>query len=178
MMLREKDLTTTELVALGREVVSAAHDGHALALVNGDVAAAVALGADGVHLGYGAPPLADARAMLGPEALIGVSTHTLDELRAARDGGADYVTFGPVFDTPSKRGLLEPRGVRATEAAVRAAGPLPLVALGGIDVTRPLRALRGVGVAGVAAIRALHDTDDPEAAARELLRRFDGGDAR
>lgn len=174
VMLREKDLATDELVALGRDVARAARDGGALFVVNGDVEAALALGADGVHLGYGAPPAATARAALGPEAVIGVSTHDVDELRRAREAGADYVTFGPVFDTPSKRGLLEPRGVRATEYAVTAVAPLPVVALGGIDASRPLRALRGVGVAGIAAIRALLDTDEVEAAARTLAASFTG----
>jgi thiamine-phosphate pyrophosphorylase len=177
-MLREKDLSTQRLVELGGDVAVAARKGGALFLVNGDVDAAAALGADGVHLGYGAPPVHRARTLLGPEARIGVSTHDLEELRAASASGADYVTFGPVFDTPSKRGLLEPRGIAATAAAVEAAPGVPVIALGGIHHERPLHALRTVGVAGVAAIRALLDTDDAEQAARALVASWNTGAAR
>ena len=171
VMLREKDLPHDALVALGRPTLRACRAAGALFLVNHDVAAALELGADGVHLGFRSPPPEKARAMAvhagADDLLVGVSTHDAAEVRRALDGGADYVTFGPIYDTPKKRGLLEPRGVDALAHACRAAAPAPVVALGGVTSAR-VPELRRAGAAGVAIIGGVAAADDPEQAARDL----------
>lgn len=167
-MLREKDLAHEDLVRLGADVAAACRAAGALFLVNHDVRAASALAADGVHLGFRSASVAEARAMLGEERLIGRSTHDLGEIARAVLEGADYVTFGPVHDTPSKRGLLAPRGVCGLADAVAAAGSLPVVALGGVTASTAAE-LRRAGAAGVACIRAILAADDESAAARAVL---------
>lgn len=171
VMLREKDLATDELVALGVRLAAACRAAGAAFIVNGDLAAARALRADGVHLGYGAASVAEARAALGSEILVGRSTHDLSELSDAARAGACYVTFGPVWDTPSKRGLLEPRGTAALTDAVRACG-VPVVALGGVNASRAAD-VRRTGAAGIACIGAILDAADESAAATEILRAWD-----
>lgn len=167
VMLREKDLATDDLVRLGAAAAEACRSAGALLLVNGDLAAARRLEAAGVHLGRGAPGVAEARAALGPAAAVGRSTHDREELADALGAGADYVTFSPVWDTASKRGVLAPRGVAALADAVRAAGNTPVVALGGVTPER-VAAARAAGAAGVAAIGAVWDSGDPRAAAAAL----------
>lgn len=168
VMLREKDLATPDLVALGAGVAAACRDAGALFVVNGDPEAARRLRADGVHLGYGAPRAAQARdAQAGRTILVGASTHDTAELTAAAADGADYATFGPVWDTPSKRGILGPRGTAALADAVARFPSVPLLALGGVTAARAPE-VRRTGAAGVAAIAALLDTDDETAAAAAL----------
>jgi thiamine-phosphate pyrophosphorylase len=172
VVLRERDLDHDDLVAAGRPLAEACREADALFLVNHDVAAAAALRADGVHLGFRSVSIADARAIVGEDAFIGRSTHDGDELQQALDGGADYVTFGPIFDTPSKRGLLDPRGVGALTEAVRRAGTAPVLALGGVTAEN-VAELRRAGAAGVACIREILAADDVAAAARRLVAAWD-----
>jgi thiamine-phosphate pyrophosphorylase len=165
-MVREKDLAHDDLVRLARPIADTCRAAGALVIVNGDAAAAAALGADGVHLGFRSMGAADAREMLGEKALVGRSTHDFAELDRAVLEGADYVTFGPVYDTPKKRGILAPRGEAAlAQAAARSA--VPVVALGGVTAARAA-ALRAAGAAGVACIREVLAADDEERAARAL----------
>ncbi len=172
VMLRAPDLDTRALVALGADVARVCRDAAVTFVVNHDLDAALELGADGVHLGYRSADVARARERLGPDRLVGRSTHDAAELDAACRAGADYVTFGPIHDTPSKRGLLAPRGAARLADAVRRAAPVPVVALGGIDVAA-VAELRATGAAGVAAIRALLDVDDERAAAAALAAAWD-----
>ena len=134
VMLREKDLSTRDLVRLGREIVAACRDAGVTIVVNDDCEAASELAADGVHLGYRSVPVVRAREILGDAALVGRSTHDIDELESAISAGADYVTYGPIHDTPSKRGLLEPRGWDSLRCAVTCAGDVPVIALGGLGL--------------------------------------------
>jgi len=165
-MVREKDLGHDELVRLARPIADACRRAGAFVIVNHDVAAAVELDADGVHLGFRSMGVAAARAMVGERTLVGCSTHDLQELDRAILEGADYVTFGPVYDTPSKRGLLEPRGETALAEAV-ARSAVPVIALGGVTAER-VAALRATGAAGVACIREILAADDETRAARAL----------
>ena len=126
-----------------------------------------ALGLDGVHLGAESVPVAEARAFLGPDALIGYSAHEPAEARRAAEDGASYATLSPIFPTESKPGV-EPRGVAWLARAVRET-PIPVLALGGVTAAR-IPELRAAGAAGVVAISALGAAFDPEAAAREFRR--------
>jgi len=172
VMLREKDLGTDDLVALGREVRQVCSRHGVPFLVNHDLDAARRLDADGVHLGYRSARPGAARRLLGPGFRIGASTHDAEELARALAAGVDYVTFGPVYDTASKRGLLEPRGPALLARAVEQAAPVPVLALGGVVAPR-VAEVRAAGVAGIACIGAVLDADDPEVAARELVRAWD-----
>lgn len=168
VQLREKDLPAAALYPLALELRTLTHDFGARLLINDRIDVALAVGADGVHLGGHSLPIAAARALLGPQRLIGVSTHRRDELHTAAASGADFVTFGPIYPTPSKLPFGPPLGVAALAAAC-SCPPLPVFALGGITAAR-LAELRSAGCGRVAAIGAILHTDDPSAAARNLLR--------
>jgi len=164
--LREKDLSGAALLGLARELGAACRETGQLLLVNDRLDVALAAGADGAHLPSAGVPPAEARRLLGAGRLLGVSCHTAAEVERARQGGADYATFGPIFDTPSKRALGSPVGLEALAHAARLG--LPLVGLGGVEAGRAA-AVREAGAAGVAAVRAWLVGPDPAAAVRVLL---------
>lgn len=166
VQLREKDLSARDLHALAARVKALCDRHGATLLVNGRADIALALGI-GVHLPGAEPPVAAVRRLLGPGLPIGVSCHSLAELRHAAGGGASFATFGPVFDTPSKRALGHPVGPVALAEAVRAT-PLPVFALGGVRRAR-LGALKGTGCHGVALISEVLADPDPGRATRDLL---------
>ncbi len=135
--------------------------------VNDRVDVALASEAEGVHLGWRSMPIPAVRTLLGRARRIGFSAHSLEEARKAFDDGADYVFFGPVYETESKRGILQPTGLDALRRVVERAGG-PVVAIGGIDAGRVADVL-STGVAGIAVISCLMGARDLEAAARDLL---------
>ncbi len=146
VQVREKDLDDRSLWNLVRSA-RAVLPATTRLLVNGRADVALAAGADGAHLPADGVPPAALRRRFGPEFLIGVSTHTVEEVERARDAGADYATFGPVWETPGKG---QPTGL---EALVRAAATgLPVLALGGVTMAR-FGEVAAAGAAGVAAIR-------------------------
>jgi thiamine-phosphate pyrophosphorylase len=164
--LREKSLAGGPLLALARRLAAVCHAHGQLLLVNERIDVALACGADGVHLPATAVGPAQARRLLGPTALVGVSCHSAGEVERARAGGADYATFGPVWSTPSKASFGAPLGLeRLRQASLLG---LPLVALGGVEPARAPRAVQA-GAMGVAAIRAWLTGPDPAAAVRALL---------
>lgn len=164
VQLREKDLGTDELIALARRVL-ATIAGRALFFVNGDIDAAAAVGADGVHLPAGAALVRAARRRLGGRALISVAAHGLEEARRAAADGADIVQLGTAFASASHPGVtpLGTAGVRDICAAINA----PVIAIGGITASNA-GALVAAGVAGVAVIGAIVDAPESRAAARAL----------
>jgi len=141
----------------------------ALFVVNDRIDIALAVDADGVHLGQGDLPPALARRLLGPEKLIGRSTHAIDQLRQAVADGCDYVGVGPVNATPTKPGR-DPVGLDYVRQAA-AECPLPFFAIGGIDATN-LAAVLAAGASQVAVVRAIIEAEDPQAASRDLLRQL------
>ena len=138
----------------------------ALFLINDRIDLALAVDADGVHLGQGDLPPAIARRLLGPDRLIGRSTHQLEQLCQAVMDGCDYVGVGPVQATPTKPGRT-PVGLAYVQQAA-AESPIPFFAIGGIDATN-LAAVRAAGAERVAVVRAITEAPDPAAAARTLL---------
>lgn len=173
VMLREKDLSGGPLLGLCRMLQEVTGAAGAPLLVNDRVDVALAAGACGVHLpSSGLPPKA-ARELLGENALIGVSTHTMYEVRRAVEEGADYVTFGPVFDTPSKRPYGPPVGLEALFSAAtlprEGKTPLPVVALGGITSERHVREAVEAKAGAVAFIRAVLQAEDPAGKAASFL---------
>lgn len=164
VQLRDKDLPGRALVALAERLRAATRRTGALLFVNERVDVARAVDADGVQLGTGALPVATARALLAPGRLVGASTHAADEVRAT---AADFVLFGPVHATPSKRAFGPPQGeARLREAVV--AARVPVLAVGGIDATNAAAA-RAAGAHGVAVIRAVLAASDPASVTRTLL---------
>ncbi len=143
----------------------------ALFLVNDRIDIALAVDADGVHLGQGDLPPALARQLLGPEKLIGRSTHALAQLEQAMRDGCDYVGVGPVNATPTKPGR-EPVGLDYVRQAAGASA-IPLFAIGGIEKAN-LQAVLDAGATQVAVVRAITEAADPAQAARELLEMLQG----
>jgi thiamine-phosphate pyrophosphorylase len=163
--LREKDLPEEERRDLLRRLVALGRRYGATITVHDDVAAAVATGADGVHLPGGGDP-AGARRLL-PSGLIGVSAHAPSEAAATLAAGADYATLSPIFPTLSKPGYGPAAGLGALAQAARlAAGPV--VALGGIEA-RHVAACLAAGARGIAVMGEIMRATDPEAATRRLL---------
>ncbi|MEB3235233.1 MAG: thiamine phosphate synthase [Cyanobacteriota bacterium] len=138
----------------------------ALFIVNDRIDLALAAEADGVHLGQGDLPPSLARRLLGPERLIGRSTHRLEQLQQAVADGCDYVGVGPVHATPTKPGR-EPVGFDYVRQAAEAC-PIPFFAIGGIEASN-LAAVRAAGATRVAVVRAISASPDPAAAAAGLL---------
>jgi thiamine-phosphate pyrophosphorylase len=137
----------------------------ALFVVNDRPDLAAAAGADGVHLGQGDVPVHEARDLLGDEALVGISTHSEEEVDAAVHSGADYFAVGPVFATPTKPGAAPVGTPLVRYAAERARGPF--FAIGGIDA-RNVADVARAGAERIAVVRAIRDADDPRAAAEAL----------
>lgn len=170
VQLREKDLAGRELYRLAVAMRAVTARAGARLLVNDRADVALAVGADGVHLGRLSIPAADARRLMGPGALIGCSAHNPEELREAEDGGADFVTFGPVYATPSKAPYGPPVGIGALRAACQATR-IPVFALGGVSPANAGEVL-AAGARGIALISAVIAAEDPRAAAAELAARL------
>ncbi|MEX1253627.1 MAG: thiamine phosphate synthase [Dehalococcoidia bacterium] len=169
VQLREKDLPGGELYDLA-VTVHAVLRGRALLLVNDRLDVAVAAGTDGVHLPEHSIPPAKARSLAGEACIVGRSVHSIDAAVRAVDEGADYVLFGNVYETVSKRGAPAAGNgfVRAVAEAVQA----PLIAVGGITADN-LGPVIEAGADGVAVIGAIMDADDPRAAAERLRAALD-----
>jgi len=170
VQLRERDLDTRTLFELACQLRVASERYDAVLFINDRIDVALACGADGVHLPSNSFSVTDARALLGPDRLIGVSTHRPDEVAAAAAAGADFAVFGPVFDTPSKRAYGLPVGLDALADAVKAS-TIPVLAIGGVTVER-VGALLDRGATGIAVFRAILEADDPAQAAQALRHTF------
>lgn len=166
VQLRAKAMPAAGMLRLARALRRVTLEASQLLLVNDRVDVALAAGADGVHLPSAGIPPAEARRLLGPGRLVAVSCHSAADVAAARDGGANLGTFGPLFDTPSKRPYGAPVGLDALREAARLG--LPLVGLGGVDAGNAASVV-AAGAVGVAAIRAWLDAADSAAAVRRLL---------
>ncbi len=162
VQLREKDLGGRDLLALAESLVDVCRAAGAKLLVNDRVDVALASGADGVHLPENGMPVAVARGLLGPGAVVGASAHSVDG--AAARGDADIVLLAPIWDVPGKGSPLGTAALRAARGRVGG----ELIALGGVTPARAGEALRA-GADGVAAIRAVWTAADPAAAVAELL---------
>jgi len=132
IQLREKNNSPRDFFADASAALRLARTARATIIINDRVDIALALGASGVHLGQTDLPVKAARQLLGPQAIIGYSTHNLDQVSEALDLPIDYLAFGPVFSTRTKRNPDPVAGLNQLQAAKALAGDLPLVAIGGI----------------------------------------------
>lgn len=172
VQLREKDLAGGPLYRLAEHLRQLTYRYRAYLLINDRIDVALAVDADGVHLGQESFPVATARRLLGADKLIGVSTHSQAEIAAAR--GADFVVFGPVYFTPSKAVYGEPQGLERLRQAVLAS-TVPVFAIGGIKNEHIVEVL-ATGAHGIAVISAISGAPDPEHAARALLTQLSRAD--
>ena len=172
VQLREKDLEARELYELAIALRSICTRFGAPLIVNDRLDVAIAAGADGAHLASTSFDIADARMLLGPSRLIGISTHRPQEVTVAAENGADFAVFGPVYDPLSKGAYGPAKGLTALADAVKAAKGMPLYALGGINESRAaeIAALAPSSrPSGIAVIGAVFGTTTPGAATRDLL---------
>jgi thiamine-phosphate pyrophosphorylase len=168
VQLREKDLPEQELLELATTLRLLTRQFSARLLINGSVEITLAADADGVQLGNTSRPVSEARRLLGPDRLIGYSAHSLTEALQAESDGADFVTFGPVYQTPSKLMYGKPLGLSSLEETVQTL-KIPVFALGGVKKTT-LAEIEGTGAAGIALISAIIAAPDPQHEAEILLR--------
>ena len=168
IQLRAKHATDREALAWSAEIRALARACGALFFVNDRFDLALAADADGVHLGQEDLPPERVPPEVRRRLLIGRSTHTLEQARAAREEPVDYVAFGPVFGTRSKQSPYEARGLALLADVVKLVAPRPVIAIGGIDAGNA-REITCAGAAGAAVISAVAAADDPEQAARDLV---------
>ena len=167
VQLREKDTPQNEKLKLGRELLKLTRRYEVPLIINDSPELAKEIGADGVHLGGDDTSIKNARAILGDEAIIGVSCYNQIErgLNAVQNG-ADYVAFGTPYYTPTKP-EREPTSIEVLKEAVYVISQIPIFAIGGITKENASEIL-GTGVDGIAVITSVFGSPDPELAAREL----------
>jgi len=166
LQVREKDLGTRALIQLCEALVACAKESNTRVTVNDRLDVAIALGAGGVHLGGQSLPPQAVRECVPAGFLVGVSCHSVEEARTAEAAGADYVLFGPIFETPSKKAYGPPLGLLKLKE-VTASMKIPVLALGGISVDRVWPCLEA-GAAGVAGIRIFQDCPSLPARVQQL----------
>jgi thiamine-phosphate pyrophosphorylase len=176
VQLREKSLCDRALWELAREMRRLSRRHGAVLIVNDRVDVALAVEADGVHLGQEDMPAPAARRIMGPEAIIGVSVGSVQEACAAEREGASYVSLGSIFPTGSKTDAGKAVGVGAIAELKHAVG-LPVLAIGGINCDNVEAVIRA-GADGAAVISAVAEAEDMVEATRELLRRIRGARGR
>ena len=167
VQLREKDLEVRELYQLASRLRESTRRHGARLVVNDRADVAVAIDADGVQRTHASLPVEALRRIAPAGFLLGASVHSLDEARAAESDGADFVVFGPVYDTASKRQYGAPQGIERL-AQVTAAVKAPVIAVGGISAARVSEVL-GAGASGVAVISGILGAERPGDATKAFL---------
>lgn len=152
VQIREKSMTTRVLYELAERAAAITRGSSTRLLINDRFDIARAAGADGVHLTEQSLPASIVRQACGEEFLIGVSTHSLEKALNAQSEGADFVVFGPVFETESKRAFGEPQGLEKLREVTSALAGFPVLAIGGINVENANECFQA-GASGIAAIR-------------------------
>lgn len=165
VQLREKDLDENAFLAEAKEIQALCRSWGVPFVINDNVELAVAIDADGVHVGQSDMEAGDVRAMIGPDKILGVSTQTVEQARAAQARGADYLGVGAVFATGSKADAVEVEHEVVRE--ICQAVDIPAIAIGGITVDN-VKELAGSGLSGIAVISAIFGAADIEAAAAKL----------
>ncbi len=165
VQLREKDCSAREFYETALRVKKITDQAGVPLIINDRVDIALAVDADGVHVGQGDIPAAEARKMLGKGKVIGVSARTVEQAKKAQADGADYLGVGAMFATGTKQDAK----VTSKEELkrIRAAVDIPIVAIGGIKADN-VEALRETGIDGIAVVSAVIAADDIKAAAKEL----------
>lgn len=167
VQLREKDASTGEFVELGRKLMTVLKPLGVPLIINDRVDVALAVDADGVHIGQSDMPYADARRLLGHDKIIGLSVENFEDLDIANTLDVDYVGISPVYGTPTKTDTAEPFGLEGLRKAVQMSAH-PTVAIGGMNAST-IGEVIAAGADGVAVVSAICSASSPRAAAAELL---------
>ncbi len=171
IQLREKNKTKKELLEMARRLRELTDRYAVPFIVNDHVDIALAVNADGVHLGQDDLPLEEARRILGPDKMIGISTHKLEEALAAERNGADYIGVGPVFPTDTKEDVVDPVGIQYVDEVVRNIS-IPFVAIGGIKLHNVDEVLQA-GAQRICIVSAVVGADDVRGAAQAFRNKLD-----
>lgn len=165
VQLREKHMSTDELVEEAKTILPICREARVPFLIDDDVEAARLVGADGVHVGQSDTACAEARRILGPDAIVGVSAQTVEQAVAAEQAGADYLGVGALIPTPTKPDAVD---VTPEELArICRAVEIPVVGIGGLHLST-VDILDGTGAAGAAVVSAIFAAEDIERDTREL----------
>ncbi|MBQ8497190.1 MAG: thiamine phosphate synthase [Clostridia bacterium] len=166
LQLREKNKTTAEYIAIAEKVHSLTKKYNVPLIVDDRIDVALAVGAEGVHLGKEDMPIATARRILGDDFIIGATAKTVPWALEAYEGGADYLGVGAIYPTTTKVKTV----LTSTETldAICKAVPIPVNAIGGLNKTNT-DVLRGIGIAGFCVVSAIMKSDDPKAETETLL---------
>ncbi|WP_017968400.1 thiamine phosphate synthase [Rhizobium leguminosarum] len=166
VQLRDKHAGTIRMIETGRALKQALDGTGALLIVNDDVEAAIAIGADGLHIGQEDMDARRARAMVGAEMILGLSVESEALANAVDPGLVDYTGVGPVFATPTKADHKQPIGFDGLARLVKAS-PVPSVAIGGLKADH-VGQVFAAGARGLAVVSAICGSPDPEAATRRI----------
>lgn len=169
IQLRDKDATAKELIKVARPIRQLTHKTKVLFIINDRLKIAKAVDADGVHLGQDDSPIKVARSILGRNKIIGLSTHSLSQAKEAQKSGADYISVGPIFATPTKP-EYKAVGLDLIKKVKRAI-KIPFVAIGGIDASN-IDEILSAGASHVAVVRAVCGAKDIRRAASFLKRKL------
>lgn len=167
VQLREKTASTREFIQEAIAIKPILKDAKIPLIINDRVDVAMAIDADGVHLGQNDMHWKMARKIVGPDKLIGISIENKDQIEEANDADIDYIGISPVFTTPTKQELEYGLGLTGT-SEIAANSRYPSVAIGGINATNALD-VKLTGVNGISVVSAICSAADPESAARELI---------
>jgi thiamine-phosphate pyrophosphorylase len=174
VQVREKALSARAFITEATEIAQLLSGTGVPLFVNDRVDVALAVGADGVHLGQDDLPAAAARRLIGPNVLLGVSVANDEQARRALDDGADYVSVSPVFLTPTKPDADSAVGLEGVAEIRHAVGDAPVLAIGGID-SRNARSVTAAGADGVSVVSAIMAANDPQSAAESIRAEVDAG---
>ncbi len=171
VQLREKDLSTSDLYSLAKEIRAITERKGANLIINDRVDIAIAVDADGVHLGWQSLEIDIVRKMVGSDKLIGFSAHSLEEAERAENSGADYISISPIFNTVNKDYLIKPLGVGEI-GKIKEQINIPVIALGGINENNVNKVLKN-GADGIAVISAILLSDSPEQMVARICREME-----
>lgn len=167
VQLREKDCSTREFIELAAKLMETLKPLGIPLLINDRIDVALAVDADGVHIGQSDMPYKTARALLGPDKIIGLSVENMEDIRVANELDVDYVGISPVYSTHTKTDTAAPFGLEGLREAVKLSIH-PTVAIGGINM-KTAKDVMACGTDGIAVVSAIVSADSPCEAARNLL---------
>ncbi len=168
VQLREKDLSTGDLYSLAKEIREITERKGANLIINDRVDIAIAVDADGVHLGWQSLKIDVVRRMIGQDKIIGFSAHSLEEAERAENSGADYISISPIFDTVNKDYFIKPLGVGEI-GKIKEQINIPVIALGGINENNVNKVLKN-GADGIAVMSTILRSDSPEQTVTRICR--------
>jgi thiamine-phosphate pyrophosphorylase len=166
VQLREKDCSTLEFIEQARAIKNFLEEREVPLIINDRLDVALAVGADGVHLGQSDMPLEMARKIAGSSMLIGISAESVQDAVEAENGGADYLGVSPIYATPTKTDTAPPLGIQGLRE-IKNRIKIPLVGIGGLNNSNAAEVIRN-GADGVAVVSAIVAAEDPETAAMNL----------